>query len=438
MPEWTPTSWRSKVSLQMATYNDQQEKFTQVMDKLNKVPPLVQPNECEQLKKLLAECGRGERFMIQGGDCAERFVDCEEERIAAQLMVLVQMGCIMEQRTGKKSLKIARIAGQYGKPRTKPTEMVEGVGEVYSFKGDNINGYEIKDRKWDAGRLLDGYWHSCATLNYLRSLRMSGDLSQLLELDVGFMKGSEGYTAAVETAAGIKKSYASTEAEKNASEFFTAHEAMQLDLEEALTRKSGSKYYNLSAHLVWIGDRTRQLDGGHVEYFRGIANPIGVKIGPTMEAKDLAPLLNILNPNKEEGKVMLITRYGSGKVAEMLPAHIKAVQESGIPVVWQCDGVHGNTVTAKSVNLKTRMLDDIVSECVSAMQIHKQCGSVLGGIHIELTGQQGVTECLGGSGFCKTEDMLTKRYETYCDPRLNYEQALEAAFLVADKATNGK
>lgn len=414
----------------MATYGDQKEKYDAVMDKLSKLPPLVQPAECERLKKLLGECGRGERFIIQGGDCAERFIDCEESRIAAQLEVLVQMGGIVELKTGKPTVKVARIAGQYGKPRSKPTEIVEGHGEVFSFKGDNINGYDLKDRKWDAQRLLDGYWHSCATLNYLRSLRMAGDLSPCLDMDVSFMKGSPGHEAAMQTAASVRNTYSTPEAKQSASEFFTAHEAMQLDLEEALTRKVGNAYYNLSAHLVWIGDRTRQLDGGHVEYFRGISNPIGVKCGPSITAKELADLVKLLNPDKEEGRLLLITRYGSGKVGEMLPAHIKAVKETGIPVTWQCDGVHGNTVTAKTVNLKTRYLDDIVKECLEAMRIHKENDSVLGGIHIELTGQRGVTECLGGVGFCKTEDQLTKCYETYCDPRLNYEQALEAAFRV--------
>jgi 3-deoxy-7-phosphoheptulonate synthase len=216
------------------------------------------------------------------------------------------------------------------------------------------------------------------------------------------------------------------------TQFFTAHEAMQLDLEEALTRKSGSKFYNLSAHLVWIGDRTRQLDGAHVEYFRGLANPVGVKIGPSMKPDELKSLVNILNPNKEEGKVMLITRYGAGKVEDHLPKHIEAVKQSGVPVVWQCDCVHGNGVVAKSNKYKTRKCDDILQEIVEAMAIHKREGSVLGGLHIEVSGQETITECLGGCVGI-TEEGLTANYETYCDPRLNYAQGIECIYKAALK-----
>merc|ERR1712151_25970 len=213
------------------------------------------------------------------------------------------------------------------------------------------------------------------------------------------------------------------------AEFFTAHEAMQLDLEEALTRKVGDKYYNLSAHLVWIGDRTRQLNGAHVEYFRGIANPIAVKVGPSMKNDELQELVKKLNPNKEEGRLMLITRYGAGKVDSMLTGHIEAVKATGIPVVWQCDGVHGNGIVASN-KYKTRKFDDIVAEIVECFQVHKECGSILGGVHLEVSGQEGIAECLGGS-VGLTEEMLPTNYETYCDPRLNYAQAIEATFKVA-------
>jgi 3-deoxy-7-phosphoheptulonate synthase len=219
-------------------------------------------------------------------------------------------------------------------------------------------------------------------------------------------------------------------------EFFTSHEAMQLDLEEALTRKVGDKYYNLSAHLVWIGDRTRQLSGAHVEYFRGITNPIGVKVGPSMKGPELKDLVAKLNPSKEEGRIMLITRYGAGKVKDMLPTHIKAVQESGVPVVWQCDGVHGNGIVASN-KYKTRKVEDVLQEIRECFAIHKECGSVLGGVHLEVTGQETVTECLGGC-VNVTENDLTKNYETYCDPRLNYAQAIEAAFKVAEDIPEGQ
>eukprot|EP00441_Pelagodinium_beii_P044998 CAMPEP_0197625306 /NCGR_PEP_ID=MMETSP1338-20131121/4698_1 /TAXON_ID=43686 ORGANISM="Pelagodinium beii, Strain RCC1491" /NCGR_SAMPLE_ID=MMETSP1338 /ASSEMBLY_ACC=CAM_ASM_000754 /LENGTH=438 /DNA_ID=CAMNT_0043195677 /DNA_START=46 /DNA_END=1362 /DNA_ORIENTATION=- len=423
---WTPSSWRPKPKHQMADWEDK-ELSDKVFAKLGKVPGLVQPGECDRLKALLAEAGRGEKFIIQGGDCAERFMDCEPKRLEEQLNLILQMGMIFGQVAGKKTVKICRIAGQYGKPRSKPTEVVEGWGEIMSFKGDNINGFEPKDRKWDVDRLLQGYWHSAATLNFLRSYVTSGDHTPLKSIELAELKSAPEYSSYCEDA----KAIASKTIDAEAKEFFTAHEAMQLDLEEALTRPVGSKYYNLSAHLVWIGDRTRQLDCAHIEYFRGIANPIGVKVGPSMKNDELNELVKVLNPNKEPGRLLLITRYGAGKAESLLPGHIQAVKESGVPVVWQCDAVHGNGIVAKSNKLKTRAVKDILTEISEVMAIHKRCGSILGGIHIEMTGQP-VTECLGGA--CGlTEEGLTKNYETYCDPRLNYSQAIETAFCVANE-----
>jgi len=398
-----------------------------VLAKLGKLPGLVQPAECDRLKALLADAGRGERFIIQGGDCAERFLDCEPERLEQQLKLVLQMGMIVGQVSGKKTVKICRIAGQYGKPRSKPTETVEGWGEIMSFKGDNINGFEPKDRKWDPERLLLGYWHSAATLNFLRSYTTSGDHAPLRAIDLSELKAAPDYSSYSQDAGSI----AAGTIDAEALEFFTAHEAMQLDLEEALTRPVGSKYYNLSAHLVWIGDRTRQLDCAHIEYFRGIANPIGVKVGPSMKNDELKDLVKILNPNKEHGRLVLITRYGAGKAEALLPGHIEAVKESGVPVTWQCDAVHGNGIVAKSNKLKTRNVTDILTEISEVMAIHKRCGSILGGIHLEMTGQCSVTEVTGGA-MGMTEEMLTKNYETYCDPRMNYSQAIEAAFVVAN------
>lgn len=400
-----------------------------VLTKLGRLPPLVQPCEAERLKKLLAEAARGERFLVQGGDCAERFMDCEGERLETQMTLLLQMGMILEHLTGKPALCVARVAGQYGKPRSKPTEVVEGFGEIMSFKGDNINGFAPADRKWDPERLLQGYFHSAATLNFLRSFTSSADPARLASIGVSQLKASPDFDGLKKSSQEIGAKYAA----KAPTEFFTAHEAMQLDLEEALTRKAGEKFYNLSAHLVWIGDRTRQLGGAHVEYFRGIANPVGVKVGPSMKNEELQELVKILNPDKEEGRVMIITRYGAGKIQDMLPGHIEAVKASGVPVVWQCDAVHGNGMVAKSNNYKTRKMEDIVEEVVKCIAIHRQCGTVLAGIHLEMTGQETVTECLGGCVGI-TEEMLTKNYETYCDPRLNYAQSIEAAFKVAAEA----
>jgi len=423
---WSPSSWRNYESLQMAEYEDK-KAYAAVIDKLSKVPPLVQPSEVDNLTALLAKAGRGEMFIIQGGDCAERFIDCEADRLDAQLKLVVQMGALLTEATGMPTVRIARIAGQYGKPRSKPMESHPTMGEIYSFKGDNINGYEAVERKWDPERLLQGYWHSCATLNYLRGLQMADDFGTQMVggLDVGFLKSSAQYASFSKVAEAAKANAASV-----TPGVFTAHEAMQLDLEEALTKAvPGKGYYNLSAHMVWIGDRTRQLLGGHVEYFRGIGNPIGCKVGPSMAADELKELCAILNPNKVEGRLILITRYGCDKIASMLPAHIKAVQECGVPVVWQCDGVHGNTVTACN-KLKTRKFDDVMSECVKALQIHRENGSVLGGVHLEFTGQATVTECTGGS-INIFEEMLTQNYETYCDPRLNYAQSIEASLVMS-------
>jgi len=408
----------------MAEWEDKELAAT-VLNKINRLPPLVQSQEADRLKSLLAEAARGERFIVQGGDCAERFIDCEAKRLETQLQLITHMGLIVQHITGKSAVRICRIAGQYGKPRSKPTETVEGFGEIMSFKGDNINGFEPKDRKWDPERLLQGYFHSAATLNYLRSYAGVSDPA-LSQVDVESLKSAPQFA---EWAADAK-SISAEKMKPETTEFFTAHEAMQLDLEEALTREVGSKYYNLGAHLVWIGDRTRQLEGAHIEYFSGIQNPIGVKVGPSMKADELQDLVKKLNPNKEEGRLVLITRYGAAKIEDMLPAHIEAVKASGVPVVWQCDAVHGNGTVAKSNGLKTRRVEDVLSEIMKCFAVHKKCGSVLAGIHLEFTGQKTVTECLGGV-VGLTEEGLQKNYETYCDPRLNYAQSIEAAFKVA-------
>jgi len=433
MPAWTPSSWQGKKAEQMAEWEDK-AVAKKVLDKLGKLPPLVLPSEADRLKQMLAEAGRGERFIIQGGDCAERFIDCEAGRLETQLKLILQMGAIVEHVAGRPTARICRIAGQYGKPRSKPTEVVEGFGEIKSFKGDNINGFNPTDRKWDPERLLQGYFHSSATLNYLRSYISSTDPVDSTNIDISALRASKDFADISKDLRAIRaKPYG-----KEVLEFFTAHEAMQLDLEEALTRKVGDKYYNLSAHLVWIGDRTRQVGGAHLEYFRGISNPVGVKVGPSMKNDELKELLQILNPSKEEGRIMIITRYGAGKVEDKLPGHIQAVKESGIPVTWQCDAVHGNGIVAASNKYKTRKYEDILKEILEVMAVHKRCGSVLGGLHLEVTGQTTVTECLGGS-VGLTEKGLESNYETYCDPRLNYAQSIEVAFAAArEMPSDGK
>lgn len=428
---WAPSSWKAKPVCQMAEWEDK-VVAEKVLKKLSCLPPLVQSVEVDRLRIQLAEAGRGERFIVQGGDCAERFIDCEQDRLEKQIKLMLQLGMVTKSIMGIDPLVICRIAGQYGKPRSKPTEIVEGVGEVMSFKGDNINGFEVKDRKWDPERLLQGYFHSAATLNFLRSYVQSASPEILAAINVGALTGAKELESIRTVAAEVlTKSMSGAQ-----TEFYTSHEAMQLDLEESLTRKVGDKYYNLGAHLIWIGDRTRQLDGGHMEYFKGVSNPIGVKVGPSMKNAELTELVQILNPDKQEGRLLLITRYGAAKIEEFLPGHIEAVKASGVPVVWQCDACHGNGIVAKSNKFKTRDTADILSEISKCMAVHKKCGSVLGGIHLEMTGQEGVTECLGGC-VGLTEKGLEANYETYCDPRLNYAQAVEMVHKVALESGEG-
>lgn len=423
---WKPGSWRNYEALQMATYDDK-ALYDITMAKLSSLPPLVTAYEVDNLTSLLAQCARGDKFIIQGGDCAERFVDCNADYTTAQIKLVVQMGAVFETATGVPPVRVCRIAGQYGKPRSSPVEKHPTLGEIKSFKGENINGFEPTERAWDPRRLLEGYWHSAACQNFMRGLQMDPEFASkmLSGLDAAAYKASPKYASYAKTVSEIQSAPPNV-----AGPMFTAHEAMQLDLEEALTREvPGKGFYNLSAHMVWIGDRTRQLTGGHVEYFRGIKNPIGCKVGPSMAPDELQRLVKILNPDKVEGRLVLITRYGNDKVEAMLPAHIRAVQASGVPVVWQVDGVHGNTVTAAN-KLKTRKFDDVLGECTKALAIHRELGSVLAGMHLEMTGQPHVTECTGGS-INVLEEMLGNHYETLCDPRFNYSQGLEAAFVMS-------
>lgn len=426
MAAWSPSSWRSFPRVQIAEFEDK-AAADKVFQRLSRLPPLVHAAEVDALKALLAQAGRGQKFVVTGGDCAERFVDCQAERLEAQLELILRMSVIVGHVTGTPAVPICRIAGQYSKPRSKPTEVVEGFGEIMSFKGDNLNSFSPEDRRLDPDRLVQGYFHSAAALNFLRGSFAAQDPARLLTIDVESLKPSEDYAQISSDAAEIKAKGATSALP---AKFFTAHEAMQLDFEECFTRPgTGGRHYNLSAHFVWIGDRTRQLDMAHVEYFKGIANPIGVKVGPSMKAAELQELVKALNPNKEEGRLMLITRYGVGKVEEFLPGHIEAVRASGVPVVWQCDCVHGNGVVAESNKLKTRRLTDILAEAFKCIAVHRRCGSVLGGLHVECTAQD-VTECLGGAAAI-TEEGLLRNYETYCDPRLNGSQSIEAAFKVA-------
>ncbi|KAF2751958.1 phospho-2-dehydro-3-deoxyheptonate aldolase-like protein [Sporormia fimetaria CBS 119925] len=452
---WTPSSWQSKPIKQVVAYDDQ-EKASAALKKLSGLPPMVTPAEIVKLKSSLRDAALGDAFLLQGGDCAELFSYCADDAIDSKIKLLLQMSLVLIWGSNKRVIRIARMAGQYAKPRSSPTENVNGQ-EIPSFRGDILNGFDPAERKPDPWRLVEAYWHSAATLNYMRAQLSSGiaDLHNPMDWGLGHVKDKELQSNYQNIVHSISESLrfmrtigADTASQLHTVDLFTSHEGLVLDYEHCLTRRlkhpagyqpaihsaDGKGWYNTSAHFLWIGDRTRQLDGAHVEYFRGIENPIGIKIGPSMQCDELVRLLDIVNPTKEVGKVTLITRYGAEKVESMLGAHIEAVKGSGHVVVWQCDPMHGNTRSTAS-GIKTREFSSIFSELSSALKIHKQHGSFLGGMHLELTGEA-VTECTGGSVELGDED-LSLNYTSYCDPRLNEKQALELAFLVAGHYRNG-
>ncbi|KAF2754984.1 phospho-2-dehydro-3-deoxyheptonate aldolase-like protein [Pseudovirgaria hyperparasitica] len=455
---WTPSSWRSK-NIKQAVVYDSEAAALPALSKLETLPPIVTPTEINRLKNTLREVALGNAFLLQGGDCAELFSYCADEPIDAKIKLLLQMSLVLIWGSNKPVVRIARMAGQYAKPRSSPTEVVDGK-EIPSFRGDILNGFDINARTVDPDRLVQAYFHSAATLNYVRAQLSSGiaDLHNPMDWGLGHVKDEDLQSRYQRIVGSITESLkfmntigADTAGQLNSVDLYTSHEGLVLQYEEALTRRlrhpsnatkptvspDGKGWYNTSTHFIWIGDRTRQLDGAHIEYFRGIENPIGIKVGPSMENEELISLLNIVNPNKEVGKVTLITRYGEGKVEELLGGHIEAVKSSGHLVIWQCDPMHGNT-RSTSTGVKTRHFSSILSELSSALKIHKQHGSYLGGMHLELTGDA-VTECVGGSVALEEGD-LSLNYTTFCDPRLNEKQALEMAFLVAEfyRADQGK
>ncbi|KAJ5436265.1 DAHP synthetase class II [Penicillium cf. griseofulvum] len=434
MAEWSPSSWTQKPIKQDVIYEDL-EGLKESLQKLQKLPPLVTTREINNLKKNLRNVALGKAFVLQGGDCAELFDYCTEEMIEAKVKLLLQMSLVLIWGANKPVIRIARIAGQFAKPRSSPTEVIKGV-EMPSFRGDNINGFpaDIKSRQPDPSRLVSAYFHSAATLNYLHwglGHVITPSIKEQYAKTVGAVKDALRFMHTV----GIDKDRGFETAD-----IFTSHEGLSLEYEQSLTRllrhpaypgsttSHETGYYATSGHFIWIGDRTRQLGGAHVEFFRGIANPVGIKIGPSMAADELVQLLDVVNPHREIGKVTLISRYGASKIADFLPGHIAAVQASGHIPVWQCDPMHGNTQSTSS-GVKTRHFTDILSELKQALEIHRAAGSFLGGMHLELTGEA-VTECVGGAAGL-TADGLGERYTTFCDPRLNEKQALELAFLVA-------
>ena len=436
---WSPASWKKRPIAQQVRYPDA-DALRDALERLIQLPPLVSSWEVETLKQQLAEAAQGKRFLLQGGDCSETFDDCRSSVIANKLKILLKMSLVLVYGSKKKVITVGRLAGQYAKPRSAETETRDGV-TLPSYRGDLINysGFTPEQRQPNPQLLLRGYERASLTLNFIRALIDGGFADfhhpELWDLDfVNHSAHSDVYRRMM-TAIGDSVSFMETMAGVpicgfRQCEFFTSHEGLHLDYEQAKTRQVPRRtgWYNLTTHFPWIGDRTRALDGAHVEYFRGIANPIGVKIGPTATAENVLALADVLNPDNEPGRLTFIHRFGAGKIERHLPALIEAVMRSGKTVLWCCDPMHGNTITANN-SLKTRDFDDILSELESAFAIHQKMGSILGGVHFELTGEN-VTECIGGARGLSEAD-LEKAYESNVDPRLNYEQALEMSLLIA-------
>lgn len=439
---WSPASWQTKTCAQQPEYPSAKE-VASVCARLETLPPLVSEFEIKKLKEQLADAQKGRYFLLQGGDCAESFADCRAESITDKLKILLQMSLILTYGLRKPVIRVGRIAGQYAKPRSSASETQGGI-ELPSYRGDIVNdvNFTATARQADPERMLSGYHHSALTLNYLRALIDGGfaDLQHPESWELDFVKKSPMAQQYLDLAHTIGDAidYVKTIPGINAAnlqqvDFFTSHEALLLPYEAALTRFSEphQRWYNLSTHLPWIGMRTAHLEGGHVEYMRGIANPVGIKIGPAMTIEWLLPLIQRLNPDNEAGKIILIHRFGQEHIAEKLPPLINAIQKADLPVLWSCDPMHGNTKNTQS-GYKTRYFHDILSELQQAFALHHQCGSFLGGIHFEMTGDD-VTECIGGATDVREED-LKLGYKSMVDPRLNYEQALEMAMLIVKKA----
>lgn len=442
LADWAPDSWTSRPARQQPQYRDPQA-LRQAVEALSRLPPIVVSWEVEALKQQIAEAQRGERFLLQGGDCAESFDDCESGQIARKLKILLQMSLVLLHGLKKPVIRVGRFAGQYAKPRSTDTETRDGV-TLPCYRGDLVNRPEFtpEDREPDPELLLRGYERAALTLNFVRALIDGGfaDLHHPEYWDLGFVHHSPWRDQYRQIAASIADSLDFFEAmsgsrvhEASRAPFYASHEALHLLYEQAQTRfiPRQNRWYNLSTHLPWIGLRTAQLDGAHVEYCRGIANPIGVKVGPSMDAAWVQGLCEVLNPLREPGRLVLIHRVGAEHVESKLPALIKSVQATGVPVLWICDPMHGNTEST-STGVKTRRFENIVQELETAAQVHKAMGSYLGGVHFELTGEE-VTECIGGARGLAEGD-LARAYRTQVDPRLNYEQALELAMRIAANA----
>lgn len=439
---WTPDSWRQKPILQQPTYPDA-DALAQVEHELSRQAPLVFAGEIRQLKKHLAAVSRGEAFLLQGGDCAESFAEFSANNIRDTFKVMLQMAIVLTFGAQKPVLKIGRVAGQFAKPRSDDFEVQQGV-KLPTYRGDIINdiNFEPGSRIPDPQRLLRAYHQSAATSNLLRAFARGGmaDLNQVHAWNLDFVRQSplgaryeDLANRLTETLAFMKACGINTDnsAQLHETTLYTSHEALLLNYEQAFTRQEEATgdWYDTSAHMLWIGDRTRQPDHAHIEFARGVGNPIGLKAGPTTHVDDLLRNIDTLNPNNEEGRLNIIVRMGANQVGDHLPKLLRAIQSHGKSVAWSCDPMHGNTIKTNT-GYKTRSAEAVLSEVKEFFQVHRAEGTIAGGVHFEMTGRN-VTECIGGQ-YNLTEHDLADRYHTHCDPRLNADQALELAFLIAD------
>jgi 3-deoxy-7-phosphoheptulonate synthase len=442
MNNWTPDSWRNFPILQQPNYTDA-AAVARVEQQLGNLPPLVFAGEARALKRQLADVTEGKAFLLQGGDCAESFAEFNATNIRDTFKVLLQMAVVLTFAGSCPVVKVGRMAGQFAKPRSADTETVDGI-TLPSYRGDIINDLDFTEaaRVPNPEKLIQAYNQSASTLNLLRAFAQGGfaDLNKVHQWNLDFVGNSplgeryENLAAQIDKSLSFMKACgitAQTAPQLHETSLYTSHEALLLNFEQALTRQDSitGDWYDCSAHMLWIGDRTRQVDGAHVEFLRGVKNPLGFKAGPTMKADDLLRLLDILNPENEAGRINIIARMGADNVTEHLPELVRAVKAEGREVLWSSDPMHGNTVKS-STGYKTRMVDDVLREMKGFFDVHAAEGTYAGGVHFEMTGQN-VTECMGGAHDISAED-LHNRYHTACDPRLNADQALELAFLIAD------
>ncbi|KAI3513697.1 hypothetical protein L1887_21036 [Cichorium endivia] len=441
-PEWTIDSWKSKKALQLPEYPDQND-LESVLETLESFPPIVFAGEARSLEERLGEAAMGNAFLLQGGDCAESFKEFNANYIRDTFRVILQMGVVLMFGGQMPVIKVGRMAGQFAKPRSDPYEEKDGV-KLPSYRGDNVNGdaFDLKSRTPDPQRLIRAYSQSAATLNLLRAFATGGyaAMQRVNQWNLDFTENSEQGDRYRELASQVDEALGFMAAAgltidhpiMTTTDFWTSHECLHLPYEQSLTRKDSTSglYYDCSAHFLWAGERTRQLDGAHVEFLRGIANPLGIKVSDKMDPNELVKLIDILNPENKPGRITIITRMGAENMRVKLPHLIRAVRRAGQIVTWVTDPMHGNTIKAPS-GLKTRPFDAIRAEVRAFFDVHEQEGSYPGGVHLEMTGQN-VTECIGGSRTVTFDD-LSSRYHTHCDPRLNASQALELAFIIAER-----